>query len=258
MLASAVLRRAAAASATAIASAARRRGGAMLAGRVIGGNTAAAATTRAKSSLADFNWEDPLGLEGQLTDDERMIRDTARTFCQQELQPAVLLANRHETRDADLLPKLGALGLLGPTIHVRIACMCFGWRQAAGRGGGEGGKELAAVCKRGRRAHRMATPLFYRPNHVSALHPPTHPPTCHHQYHRRRLRRRHTTTAAVFLQGYGCSGTSYVAYGLVAREIERVDSSYRSAMSVQSSLVMHPINTFGSDEQKVSFIGVGE
>lgn len=100
-----------------------------------------------------------------------MVRDSARAFCQSELMPVVTEANRNETRDETLLPKLGELGLLGPTI-----------------------------------------------------------------------------------EGYGCSGTSYVAYGLVAREIERVDSSYRSAMSVQSSLVMHPINTFGSDEQKDKFL----
>lgn len=126
---------------------------------------------RPASSMASFNWEDPFNLESQLSDEERMVRDMAKAFCQEELQPRVLEANRHETRDADLLPKLGELGLLGPTI-----------------------------------------------------------------------------------QGYGCSGTSYVAYGLVAREIERVDSSYRSAMSVQSSLVMHPINKFGSDEQKEKYL----
>jgi glutaryl-CoA dehydrogenase len=128
-------------------------------------------SARSFAAHAQFNWEDPLNLEDQLTDDERMIRDMAKSFCQEELQPKVLEANRHETRDADLLPKLGELGLLGPTIN-----------------------------------------------------------------------------------GYGCSGTSYVAYGLIAREIERVDSSYRSAMSVQSSLVMHPINTFGSDEQKNKYL----
>ena len=126
---------------------------------------------RPASSMASFNWEDPFNLESQLSDEERMVRDMAKAFCQEELQPRVLEANRHETRDVDLLPKLGELGLLGPTI-----------------------------------------------------------------------------------QGYGCSGTSYVAYGLVAREIERVDSSYRSAMSVQSSLVMHPINKFGSDEQKEKYL----
>eukprot|EP00591_Stephanopyxis_turris_P003616 CAMPEP_0195521650 /NCGR_PEP_ID=MMETSP0794_2-20130614/19105_1 /TAXON_ID=515487 /ORGANISM="Stephanopyxis turris, Strain CCMP 815" /LENGTH=414 /DNA_ID=CAMNT_0040651253 /DNA_START=39 /DNA_END=1283 /DNA_ORIENTATION=- len=127
--------------------------------------------SRAASSYAKFNWEDPLDLESQLSDEEKMIRDMAKAFCQEELLPIVTEANRHEKPDAQLLPKLGELGLLGPTI-----------------------------------------------------------------------------------QGYGCSGTSYVAYGLVAREVERVDSAYRSAMSVQSSLVMHPINTFGSDEQKEKYL----
>lgn len=127
--------------------------------------------SRAASSYAKFNWEDPLDLESQLSDEEKMIRDMAKAFCQEELLPIVTEANRHEKPDAQLLPKLGELGLLGPTI-----------------------------------------------------------------------------------QGYSCSGTSYVAYGLVAREVERVDSAYRSAMSVQSSLVMHPINTFGSDEQKEKYL----
>ena len=96
-----------------------------------------------------FDWSDPLLLDAQLTDEERMIRDGARGFCDAELMPAVKLANRHETFDPGLMRKFGAAGLLGPTIT-----------------------------------------------------------------------------------GYGCAGASYVAYGLVAREVERVDSAYRSAMSV--------------------------
>src|SRR5246127_2897279 len=108
---------------------------------------------------ADFNWEDPLGLEGDLTEEERMVRDSARAFSQDKLMPRVRLSWRDEKVDRDLLPEMGALGLLGPTIP----------------------------------------------------------------------------------EEYGGAGLGYVAYGLIAREIERVDSGYRSTLSVQSSLVMHPI-----------------
>ncbi|WP_371187326.1 acyl-CoA dehydrogenase [Thalassotalea maritima] len=117
------------------------------------------------------NWEDILLLDEQLTQEERMIRDSAREFCQNELQPGILMANRNEHFDISIMRKFGELGLLGATID-----------------------------------------------------------------------------------GYGCSGVSYVAYGLIAREVERVDSGYRSAMSVQSSLVMHPIYTWGSDAQKQQYL----
>jgi glutaryl-CoA dehydrogenase len=116
---------------------------------------------------AEFDWQDPLLLEAILGEDERMIRDTARAYCQGQLQPRILSANRAERFDREIMTEMGALGLLGPTI-----------------------------------------------------------------------------------EGYGCAGTSYTAYGLIAREVERVDSSYRSAFSVQSSLVMYPIASFGSEEQK--------
>lgn len=129
------------------------------------------AAARRSYGIASFNWQDPFDLESQLTEDERLIRDTAKAFCTEELMPIITEANRNEVPDADLLPKLGELGLLGPTI-----------------------------------------------------------------------------------QGYGCSGTNYVSYGLIAREIERVDSAYRSAMSVQSSLVMHPIYTFGTEQQKEKYL----
>jgi glutaryl-CoA dehydrogenase len=114
-----------------------------------------------------FRWDDPLLAEELLSDEERLIRDTARDYAQSKLMPRVLEANRHEIFDRAILTEMGALGLLGSTIA-----------------------------------------------------------------------------------GYGCAGTSYVAYGLIAREIERVDSGYRSAMSVQSSLVMFPIATYGSEEQR--------
>ncbi|MDN3652969.1 acyl-CoA dehydrogenase [Thalassotalea ponticola] len=117
------------------------------------------------------NWQDILLLEQQLTDDERMISAMARDFCQNELQPGILMANRNEQFDPDIMRQFGELGLLGATI-----------------------------------------------------------------------------------KGYGCSGISYVGYGLIAREVERVDSGYRSAMSVQSSLVMHPIYTWGSDAQKQKYL----
>ena len=117
---------------------------------------------------ADFNWEDPLDLEGELTEEERMVRDTARGYAQDKLFPRVLHAYREEKIDRDLIPEMGALGLLGPTIP----------------------------------------------------------------------------------EEYGGAGLGYVAYGLIAREIERVDSGYRSTLSVQSSLVMHPIYAYGSEAQR--------
>ena len=122
-------------------------------------------------SKAEFHWEDPLLLEDQLTEEERMVRDTARDYAQDKLMPRVLEANRHEKFDREIMNELGALGLLGSTID-----------------------------------------------------------------------------------GYGCAGTNYVSYGLVAREVERVDSGYRSAMSVQSSLVMHPINAYGTEEQRQKYL----
>ncbi|MDP5208893.1 acyl-CoA dehydrogenase [Microbulbifer sp. 2205BS26-8] len=117
------------------------------------------------------HWDDILLLDQQLTDEERMVRDTAREYCQSKLMPRILEANRHEIFDREILREMGALGLLGATID-----------------------------------------------------------------------------------GYGCAGLNYVCYGLVAREVERVDSGYRSAMSVQSSLVMHPIYAYGSEEQKQKYL----
>ena len=117
------------------------------------------------------NWDDILLLNDQLSEDERMVRDMAHDFCQQELMPGILMANREENFDPNIMRKFGEVGLLGATID-----------------------------------------------------------------------------------GYGCSGVNYVTYGLVAREVERVDSGYRSAMSVQSSLVMHPIYKFGTEEQKEKYL----
>ncbi|KAF9047431.1 acyl-CoA dehydrogenase domain-containing protein [Panaeolus papilionaceus] len=128
-------------------------------------------TRRAVSGLAEFNWEDPLNLESQLTEEEIAIRDVAHSYCQENLMPRVLKGWRTEEFDHDILPEMGKLGLLGPTI-----------------------------------------------------------------------------------KGYGCAGVSNVAYGLIAREIERVDSGYRSTASVQSSLVMHPINEFGTEAQKEKYL----
>ncbi|MBK8631090.1 MAG: acyl-CoA dehydrogenase [Sphingomonadales bacterium] len=118
-----------------------------------------------------FNWEDPLLLDGQLNEEERMVRDTARAFAAEHLAPIVKDSNRNETCDRGLMAKFGEAGLLGPTLH-----------------------------------------------------------------------------------GYGCPGVSYVSYGLIAREVERVDSAYRSAMSVQSSLVMWPIYAYGSEAQKERYL----
>lgn len=122
-------------------------------------------------SRAKFNWEDPLDLDSQLTEDERMIRDSARAYCQDKLMPRILMANRNEVFDREIMNEMGELGLLGPTID-----------------------------------------------------------------------------------GYGCAGVNYVSYGLIAREVERVDSGYRSACSVQSSLVMYPIYTFANDSIKEKFL----
>ena len=124
-----------------------------------------------KTSIAPFTWEDPLLLEEVLTEEERMIRDSARQFCQERLMPRVLEANRHERFDREIMNEFGQMGFLGAT-----------------------------------------------------------------------------------LDGYGCAGVSYVAYGLMAREVERVDSGYRSAFSVQSSLVMFPIHAYGSEEQKQKYL----
>ncbi len=118
-----------------------------------------------------FNWQDPLDLEGQLTQEERMVRDSARDYARDRLMTRVQHAFRNESTDPEIFREMGALGLLGLTI-----------------------------------------------------------------------------------EGYGCAGLGYVAYGLVAREVERVDSGYRSMMSVQSSLVMHPIHAFGDEAQRTRWL----
>ncbi|WP_421148789.1 acyl-CoA dehydrogenase [Aeromonas dhakensis] len=115
-----------------------------------------------------FDWQDPFFLDGQLSDEERLIRDAARDYCQARLMPRVLEANRREQFDRTIMNELGELGLLGATLPEQ----------------------------------------------------------------------------------YGCAGVNHVAYGLIAREVERVDSGYRSAMSVQSSLVMHPIHAYGDEAQR--------
>jgi glutaryl-CoA dehydrogenase len=118
-----------------------------------------------------FQWDDPFLLEDQLSEDERMVRDSARAYCQERLLPRVLEATRKERFDREIMNELGALGFLGSTID-----------------------------------------------------------------------------------GYGCAGVNHVCYGLVAREVERVDSGYRSAMSVQSSLVMHPIHAYGTEAQRRKYL----
>ncbi|HEA3132666.1 TPA: acyl-CoA dehydrogenase [Aeromonas hydrophila] len=115
-----------------------------------------------------FDWQDPFFLDGQLGEEERLIRDATRDYCQARLMPRVLEANRREQFDRTIMNELGELGLLGATLPEQ----------------------------------------------------------------------------------YGCAGVNHVAYGLIAREVERVDSGYRSAMSVQSSLVMHPIHAYGDEAQR--------
>ena len=124
-----------------------------------------------RSDDVQFNWQDPFLMGEQLSEEERMVRDTARQYAQNKLLPRVKDAYRNEETDPAIFCEMGELGLLGPMI-----------------------------------------------------------------------------------KGYDCAGMNYVCYGLIAKEIEAVDSGYRSMMSVQSSLVMHPINTFGSEEQKSRYL----
>lgn len=124
-----------------------------------------------KAASSHFRWDDPLLLEDQLTEEERMIRDSVRAFAQEKLQPKVMKAFHDEKVDTQLMREMGEAGILGATIH-----------------------------------------------------------------------------------GYGCAGVNYVSYGLIMRELERVDSGYRSAASVQSSLSMHAIYAYGSDAQKEKYL----
>lgn len=123
--------------------------------------------TSSSSSKPQFNWKDPLNFESLLSAEERLIQDQAHQYCQKNLMPRILLANRHEEFDPAIYKEMGEMGFLGST-----------------------------------------------------------------------------------LQGYGCAGTNHVAYGLIAREVERVDSAYRSALSVQSSLVMYPLYAFANEALK--------
>ena len=124
-----------------------------------------------RSDAARFNWEDPFQMQDLLSEEERLVRDTAQQYAQEQLLPRVREAYRREHTDPAIFREMGALGLLGATI-----------------------------------------------------------------------------------EGYGCAGVNYVCYGLMAREIEAVDSGYRSMMSVQSSLVMHPIYHFGSEAQRETYL----
>lgn len=119
-----------------------------------------------------FNWEDPFSLDDQLNEDERLVRESTRTYAQEKLFTRVREANRDEFFHREIMNEMGNLGLLGPTLPEK----------------------------------------------------------------------------------YGCSNVNHVCYGLAAREVERVDSGYRSAMSVQSSLVMHPIFEYGSEEQREKYL----
>ncbi len=129
-------------------------------------------SSQAGSARTPFDWQDPMFLEQQLSEEERLIRDATRDYCQTQLMPRVLKANREEVFHREIMNEFGELGLLGATIPEK----------------------------------------------------------------------------------YGCAGANYVSYGLVAREVERVDSGYRSAMSVQSSLVMHPIYAYGDEEQRQKYL----
>ena len=128
--------------------------------------------TKDKPAPVAYQWDDPFLLDDQLTEDERMIRDTARAYAQDKLQPRIVKAYLEEKTDREIFNEMGELGLLGVTIP----------------------------------------------------------------------------------EAYGGADASYVAYGLVAREVERVDSGYRSMMSVQSSLVMYPINAYGDETQRKKYL----
>jgi glutaryl-CoA dehydrogenase len=139
----------------------------------------AARKTAHSHKLAQFSWEDPFLLDEQLSEDERLIRDTARQYAQEKLQPRVAEAYLEEKTERGIFNEMGELGLLGVTVP----------------------------------------------------------------------------------EDYGCAGANYVSYGLVAREVERVDSGYRSMMSVQSSLVMYPIYAYGDENQRKKYLpklGSGE
>ncbi len=137
-----------------------------------GADAAPPRTPPKKKKFAPFVWDDPLDLDAQLEDEERIVRDAARAYCQQELLPRVVEMARHETFDREIMREMGSLGMLGATLPAR----------------------------------------------------------------------------------YGGAGLGYVSYGLLAREVEAVDSGYRSAMSVQSSLVMWPIHEYGTDAQKEKYL----
>src|SRR5437868_10153028 len=126
----------------------------------------------AQPTTLPFDWADPFALDAQLSDEERMVRDTAEAYAQAKLQPRVTSAFLEERFDREIMTELGALGMLGATIAPE----------------------------------------------------------------------------------YGGAGLNYVSYGLIARAVERVDSGYRSAMSVQSTLVMHPINAYGTEAQKRKYL----
>ncbi len=124
------------------------------------------------ASTTPFQWQDPFALDTQLSEEERLARDSVREFCDHELMPGIIQANRNEQFDPQIMTRFGEMGMLGCTIPKK----------------------------------------------------------------------------------YGCAGMNHVCYGLIAREVERVDSGYRSAMSVQSSLVMHPIYSHGNEQQRLKYL----
>lgn len=134
-------------------------------------NTFSTSNVLKKEKEPSLDWTDPLQMESGLGQEEVMMRDSFKSYCQDKLMPRVLMANRNEVFHVEIMKELGDLGVLGPTI-----------------------------------------------------------------------------------KGYGCAGVNYVTYGLLAKEVERVDSGYRSAFSVQSSLVMHPIYAYGTEQQKLKYL----
>ncbi|KAG8512724.1 Glutaryl-CoA dehydrogenase, mitochondrial [Galemys pyrenaicus] len=168
------------------------------------------------ASRPEFDWRDPLVLEEQLTADEILIRDTFRTYCQERLMPRILLANRSE-------------GDQGPPRGTPLCCSVDSWA-------------FGSLCPWDRVSCGLMLDLNLGICPFAV-------------FHREIISEMgELGVLGPTIKGYGCAGVSSVAYGLLARELERVDSGYRSAMSVQSSLVMHPIYAYGSEEQRQKYL----
>ena len=180
-----------------------------------------------------FKWDDPFLLNDQLTDEERMIRDTARKYCQDKLMPRVLEANRKEIFHREIMDEMGSLGLLGSTIPEE-----YGGAGLNHVSYGLIAREVERVDSGYRSAMSVQSSLVMYPIYT---------------YGTEEQRKKYLPNLASG-KWIGCFGLTEPNHGLIAREVERVDSGYRSAMSVQSSLVMYPIYTYGTEEQRKKYL----